>query len=73
MAKYSDAERQAYNIGRGSVLPKDAKGREKMVRAAYGNNLNLINSYKRGRAAAQAKKDAYMKKVRSKSRSKKVF
>ena len=70
MKKYSASERAAYNAGRGSVLPRDAKAREKMVRAAYGNKTNLINSYKRGRATAQARKDAYLKRVRSAAKKK---
>lgn len=73
MAKYSDAERQAYNVGRGSVLPSNATAREKMVRAAYGNNARLIKSYKLGRAKAQARKNAYLKRVRAKSRKNKIF
>ena len=71
--KFSNAERAAYDVGRGSVLPTNAKSREKMVRAAYGNNSSLIFAYKVGRKAALDRKAAYLKKQRSKARKKKVF
>ena len=71
--RYSDAEKQAYHIGRGSVLPKDGKAREKMVRSAFGNDSRLISSYKQGRATAQKRKDNYLKRQRAKSRKKRVL
>ena len=71
--KFSNSERAAYNVGRGSVLPTNAASREKMVRVAYGNNSSLIRAYKVGRMTALDRKAVFQAKQRRKARKKKVF
>ena len=71
--KFSNSERAAYNVGRGSALPRNAASREKMVRAAYGNNSSLIFAYKVGRMTALDRKAVFQAKQRRKARKKKVF
>ena len=62
--KYSDAEKRMYWMGVGSTLSRTSEGRKKQITTMANGDSAQIDSYRRGRAQGQKRKQDYLTKQR---------